>query len=512
MKEATAAGANGLSGTWDFAGVAPGAQDPALEPTPIADRQFGVGGRGGPWYTGYRRLALATDIVVSLIAGGLGVVTSLGSGSMGLRFGVAVVLPLVWVPALAASHGYARRYLGTTSQEFSAVVRASVAVFVGLAFLSYVVRFQVARGVMVIVLPSLLVLGLLGRHLLRRRLNRRRLVGLDVQRTVIIGDERTVKPMIRQINRSPGEGLLVVAACLSGIARDADAPSSLEGVPVFGYPDDAMSVVDLLDADVVAVSSDPVLHGPALRRLAWDLEERDVELVLAPGLFEVAGPRLTIRPGEGMPLLHVERPVVSGVRRVLKAVLDRTIAAIVVVVCLPMVIAISLAIRVDSPGPILFRQKRVGARGEQFSMLKFRTMVVDAESRRTSLEAVADAGNSVMFKMRQDPRITRVGRLLRRYSLDELPQLVNVVRGEMSLVGPRPPLPQEVARYESDAVRKLRVRPGLTGLWQVSGRSDLPWEESLRLDLWYVDNWSLVLDAQIIARTVRAVAGGSGAY
>jgi exopolysaccharide biosynthesis polyprenyl glycosylphosphotransferase len=283
-------------------------------------------------------------------------------------------------------------------------------------------------------------------------------------------------------------------------------------VPVFGYPEQAMSAVDLFDAEVVAVSSDPDLYGSELRRLAWSLEEREVDLVVSPGLLGVAGPRLSIRPTAGMPLLHVERPVMSGARRVAKAVVDRLLTLTLAVVALPVLLVIAVAVRLDSRGPVLFRQVRVGEHGETFEMVKFRTMCFDAEARLPSLTGVADAGNSVLFKMKDDPRVTRVGRILRRYSLDELPQLINVLRGEMSLVGPRPPLPREVEAYEPDAVRRLRVKPGLTGLWQVSGRSDLSWDESLRLDLWYVDNWSFVLDVQILIRTARAVLHGSGAY
>jgi exopolysaccharide biosynthesis polyprenyl glycosylphosphotransferase len=196
---------------------------------------------------------------------------------------------------------------------------------------------------------------------------------------------------------------------------------------------------------------------------------------------------------------------------VVKRAFDWCLALGLTIAALPVLVAIAVAVRLDSPGSVLFRQTRVGARGETFSMLKFRSMGVDAEQRLAELASAADAGNTVLFKMRRDPRVTRVGGFLRRYSLDELPQLVNVLRGEMSLVGPRPPLPVEVAGYESDAVRRLRVRPGLTGLWQVSGRSDLSWDESLRLDLWYVDNWSLVLDLQIIVRTAPAVLRGKGA-
>lgn len=491
----------------------------ALRHAATGDELVGVAGSleeppaRGAWFPAYRRRAVAVDAIVAMFAGTLGLVTSLGTGSLHLRLTVAVLLPLAWITALATSHGYERRFLGTTSHEFSAVLRSVVTILVVLAVLSYVARYQVARGVVLVVLPSLLVFGIAGRHLLRRHLRRRRLAGVDVQRTVIIGDMRTVEPMIQQIRRSPAEGLVPVAICVSNQDLDAaDWPSELAGVPVFGYPEDAMAVVDLFDADVVAVSSDPTLYGSALRRLSWDLEERKVDLVLATGLMGVAGPRLTIRHGEGMPLLHVERPVMSGARRAVKTLVDRALTAAVVICAVPLMLVLAGVIRLDSPGPVLFRQRRVGEGGEEFEMFKFRTMCVDADAKLSALVGAADAGNTVLFKMKDDPRVTRAGRWMRRFSLDELPQLINVLRGEMSLVGPRPPLPREVEEYEPDAVRRLRVRPGLTGLWQVSGRSDLSWEESLRLDLWYVDNWSLVLDVQILFRTAKAVIRGSGAY
>jgi exopolysaccharide biosynthesis polyprenyl glycosylphosphotransferase len=315
---------------------------------------------------------------------------------------------------------------------------------------------------------------------------------------------------IREIHRATWHEMHVVAACVSDLKTTDQSRSTVEGVPVFGYPEEALTTVDLLDADVVAVASDRDLSGPSLRRLAWSLEEREVDLVVSPGLLGVAGPRLSIRPAAGMPLLLIERPVRSGARRLVKILVDRCLTAALLVVGVPAMLLIAAAIRLDSTGPVLFRQRRVGARGEEFEMIKFRTMCVDAEAQLDSLER--DAGNTVLFKMRSDPRITRVGRVLRRFSLDELPQLFNVLRGEMSLVGPRPPLLREVEDYEPDAARRLRVRPGLTGLWQVSGRSDLTWDESLRLDLWYVDNWCLTLDLQILFRTAKAVVKGCGAY
>jgi exopolysaccharide biosynthesis polyprenyl glycosylphosphotransferase len=276
-------------------------------------------------------------------------------------------------------------------------------------------------------------------------------------------------------------------------------------------PRTVLRAVDDLRADVVAVAADPDLSGHALRRLAWQLDERGVDLILSPGIVEVAGPRLSIRPVAGLSLLHMERPATRGGRMLVKRILDRLLGVGLFLALLPLLSVIAVAIRRSSPGPVIFRQIRIGEDGKPFEMLKFRSMTVDAEDRREEL-VESDEGNGVLFKIRDDPRVTRVGALLRRYSLDELPQLWNVVRGEMSLVGPRPPLPREVIGYSADATRRLRVKPGMTGLWQVSGRSDLSWEESLRLDLRYVDNWSLASDATILWRTWRAVIGRSGAY
>jgi len=244
---------------------------------------------------------------------------------------------------------------------------------------------------------------------------------------------------------------------------------------------------------------------------ADDVEERGVELLVSPGIVEVAGPRMSIRPMANLSLLHLERPVLKGSRRVFKVVFDYLLALLLLALFAPAMLALAGLIRVTTPGPALFRQTRVGTDGREFTVYKFRSMVVDAEARRRDLLA-HNEGNGVMFKLRADPRVTRIGSLLRRYSLDELPQLFNVLRGNMSLVGPRPPLPSEVAGYSTDEIRRLRVRPGMTGLWQVSGRSDLTWEESLRLDLRYVDNWSMSLDLSILWRTLRAVMQGSGAY
>ena len=478
-------------------------------PVAVADRPGRARRR---WHERYRRSAVVADLLTGAAAGALGALVAFHRPRAIEVAAFAVVVSLIWVVALSLSHGYEKRYLGTTTEEYRAVFHAAVALFCLVAFASYAVRADIARNTVTVILPMLLVVGLLARHSLRRSLYRRRTRGRDLERTVVIGDVQSIGRLIREIRRAPSQGMHVVAACVSGLDTSGDGLTSVEGVPVFGYPAQAMSTVDLFDAEVVAVSNHLDMENKALRRLSWALEERGVDLVVAPGIVEVAGPRLSIRPVAGVPLLHVERPVMSGARRLVKSSVDRTLSVLFFLLAAPALGLIALAVRLDSPGPALFRQTRVGARGEEFQMLKFRTMCVNAEARLVEVQEKSDAGNAVLFKMKQDPRITRLGRVLRRFSLDELPQLINVLRGEMSLVGPRPPLPTEVAGYAPDAVRRLRVQPGLTGLWQVSGRSDLSWDDSLRLDLWYVDNWSLVLDLQILARTARAVLKGQGAY
>ena len=283
------------------------------------------------------------------------------------------------------------------------------------------------------------------------------------------------------------------------------------GVPVLGGFEDVDLALRMTSADAVAVLACPEMDGSALRMLSWSLARSGIDLLVASALIDVAGPRIAIRSVCGLPLLHVDEPQLAGGRRVAKALFDRLAALVALIALLPLLITIGLAIRFTSPGPVIFRQARAGWHGREFSMWKFRTMVRGAEALRPALDALNRHGTGELFKISADPRITRVGRWLRRTSLDELPQLVNVVLGQMSLVGPRP-LPITDRRYEGDARRRLFVKPGLTGLWQINGRSDLDWEESVRLDLRYVEQWSLALDALIIWKTVFAVVKGRGAY
>jgi exopolysaccharide biosynthesis polyprenyl glycosylphosphotransferase len=275
---------------------------------------------------------------------------------------------------------------------------------------------------------------------------------------------------------------------------------------------DVHTAITSLRADTLVIAPTSTLEPTDLRRLSWELEGADVDLVVSPNLTDVAGPRVHLRPVAGLPLLHVEKPEFAGLRRVAKSAFDRTVSLVALVLLAPVCLVIAALVRLDSPGPAFFRQQRVGRGGSTFTLWKFRSMHADAERELEALIESNEHAGSPVFKMRADPRVTRVGRFLRRTSLDELPQLLNVLRGQMSLVGPRPPLPSEVEQYGRHVHRRLLVRPGLTGVWQVSGRSELSWEESVRLDLHYVENWTLWFDISILCRTVRAVARARGAY
>lgn len=324
-------------------------------------------------------------------------------------------------------------------------------------------------------------------------------------RVVVAGHRHGVEQMLAEL-RDAESPVTVAAVCLTGTPRRTTIDA-----PVQGGLDLLPECVRTHDADAVIVVPCRQVDPSQLRRLGWQLERTGTPLFVGTGLRELGPGRARLGHAGSLPLIHVRHAELRGARRVAKALWERSAAAVALVALAPLLVAVAVLVRVDSTGPALFRQERVGRDGTRFTMLKFRTMTVDAEDLLPTLVAAHGSG-SVLFKMRDDPRVTRVGRVLRRYSLDEAPQLINVLRGEMALVGPRPPLPGEVEQYDTDTRRRLAVTPGLTGLWQVSGRSDLSWEQSVRLDLRYVENWSIALDLAIIARTAGAVLRHRGAY
>jgi len=420
---------------------------------------------------------------------------------------LTVSLPLLWWVSVALARGYDVRFIGLGSEEFRRVLNAAVSLTGAVAIVSYAARSDIARGYLVIALPCATVLDLLARFVLRKRLHRRRRAGAFMHRTIAVGSADAVADLIAELRRETYHGLSVVGACLSAAAP----PAEVAGVPVCGGLERIQAAVSDLAADTVAVLASPQLNGVRLRHLAWQLERTGTDLCVAPAVMDVAGPRTTIRPVAGLPLLHVDHPEFTGARQVIKGTFDKVVALTALIMLAPPMACIALAVRLSDGGPALFRQTRVGRDERLFTVYKFRTMVSDAEKQKSALQA-QNEGNGLLFKIRDDPRITSIGAWLRRYSLDELPQLWNVLKGDMSLVGPRPALSAEAAEYDYYVRRRLAVKPGVTGLWQVSGRSDLSWEEAVRLDVRYVEQWSLMLDLQILWKTWSAVVRGSGAY
>lgn len=464
------------------------------------------------WETRYVAATVVVDISCILIMITIGHVLQLGSTVPWIgevSSGVGVVAGVLMAGALLVGRAWDPRVLGQGAEEFSRVVRAAVVSAVSLGLLGLALEALAARPWVFGLMPMALALSVAGRLGLRWRLNWLRARGRCALPVLVVGTVEATIELIARTRRDHSRGWVVTGACTPTGGAIGDDGAQLD-VPVLGDLDAVAEVARAGRHRIVAVSPTPGLGSKRLHMLAWSLEGVPTELVVDPGLMEVAGPRLHIDPVDGLPLLRLTSPTFSGVPWLVKHVMDRFGAALLLLIATPVLLALAVMVKLDG-GPVFFRQTRVGRDGREFAMLKFRTMVVDAEERLGELLGSND-GAGPLFKMRQDPRITRIGRTLRRYSLDELPQLFNVLVGAMSLVGPRPPLPAEVATYGQDARRRLMVRPGLTGLWQISGRSELSWEQSVRLDLRYVENWNLALDALILCRTVGAVLGSRGAY
>lgn len=452
---------------------------------------------------GYQWRAVALDALAVLAVGLVMVVPIYGADlETAGRIAVAIVGFNLLV---AAFRGYDARTLGDGSTEVQALLRAGFVGATALMTLSYATKAEVSRLVVFGGIPLLVLLALVGRYLQRRFLHRHRARGVAMMRTLVVGGPDAVGRVVGDLVRDPSHGFQVAGVCLPSVDDEPPVP----GVPVVGAVADVPQVVVDRAIETVVVAGS-YLSGDALRRMSWALSRAGAQLIVAPDLVEVTGPRLNLRPTAGLVLLEVQTGVPRS-QRWAKAAVDRTLGTALLLLAAPVIAAAAVAVRLTSPGPAFYRQTRVGIDGRTFTLWKLRSMYIDADARRESYLALTDR-DGPMFKMRRDPRVTPVGRVLRRYSIDELPQLWNVVKGDMSLVGPRPPLESEVATYADHVHRRLHVRPGLTGLWQVSGRADLSWEESVRLDLRYVDNWSLAMDLLILWKTFRAVVVGSGAY
>jgi exopolysaccharide biosynthesis polyprenyl glycosylphosphotransferase len=425
----------------------------------------------------------------------------------------SALLAIIWVSALAGFRTRCPRYMGTGIEEYRRVVAASFWTFWVTAVAELLLKLEISRGYLAVAFPAGILGLVLSRWMWREYVKHKHVGGRYQTAVLAIGESDAVVELANELTASAKDGYQVVGICIPGYGppRGEHLMVNDRKIPIVGGEDYALHAIRTCDADTVAIASTGQFGAKGVRRLIWQLEPIGVELVMSPGVIDVALSRLVVRPVAGLPLLHIEKPQYRGAKRFQKRAFDFCFALAAVGVTLPVLCVAAIAIKFTSRGPVFYRSERIGIDGRPFYMLKFRTMVADADKQLDSL-LHKNESDGLLFKIRDDPRITSIGRVLRRFSIDELPQFINVLRREMSVVGPRPPLRREVEAYDGDVQRRMLVKPGITGLWQVSGRSDLSWEKAVRLDLSYVDNWSMVGDIVIIARTLRAVFQRKGAY
>lgn len=476
-----------------------------------------------PWRERYaRRLRITDFLVLAWVVFGTQLVWfGLGNAQVSIRedsrlsefsyWAFSGALIAIWMLALALADSRSDRVIGVGPTEYARIVRASFGVFGAIAILAFLLRIDVARGYLLISLPLGVFMLLLTRWLWRQWLVAQRQMGRYTAKVLLVGSRQSVAQTARELQRAPSAGYRVVGACVPS-GKIADTIEGT-GIPIMGSVDRVERALALTGADTVAVTSTDDLPANKVKQISWNLEAGKQHLVLAPSITDIAGPRVHTRPVAGLPLIHVETPRFSSGQAFLKRTMDIVGSLVLILIASPLLVGVAIAVSATSVGPVLYKQERIGRHGEPFRMLKFRSMRVGADAELKALLEAQGTSETPLFKVKDDPRITRVGKFIRKYSLDELPQFFNVLGGSMSLVGPRPQIAAEVALYSDAARRRLLARPGITGLWQVSGRSETEWEEAVKLDLYYVENWSLMGDAAIIAKTARAViAPGESAH
>lgn len=501
-----------------------------LDPSPAARRPRSQRARGRlaagnrmstDWRSYYSRGLLLTDLVVLTLAVTLAQIWKFGLDSEATANGPFMIsytvlggaVVVMWWVALEVFQTRQRSVLGAGSEEYRRILRASVMIFGWIAIMSLIFKWDMSRGYLAVAFPTGLLSLLAGRKIWRTWLRRQQRNGKGVSRVLVIGGVQTSGEIARWFGRHPLSGYRVTGIWVPDRA-EADG-AFFDGTNTVDVVGNQHSLADALadsEANTVIVTDTEHLGHHGIKELTWDLEERGKDLLVSPNVIDVHTSRLHLADVAGLPLLHLEEPQYAGAGAWPKVLFDRVGAIAITALALPFMLAISIAVKASSRGPVLFYQERVGRDGEPFNMIKFRSMRMGTDADLGAL--VTDDGSSLspFAKVKDDPRVTAVGRILRNYSLDELPQLFNVLRGDMSLVGPRPQRDFEVALYDEVSARRLRVRPGMTGLWQVSGRSDLSPEEAIRLDTYYVENWSMTSDLLILWRTVKAVMSSSGAY
>ncbi len=450
-------------------------------------------------------ILLAWDLRLNL---DLGIWAADARPSEALSSTVGPYVAVVWIVLLFLQGAYSGRNFAVGPEEFKVILHGSLLSVGAVGLFCYLAKIDLSRGFLLLTFLLGIPMLLVERYVVRRFVHRARARGRLLRRVVAVGGPADVQELFTVLNRERYAGFQIVGACLpSGI----EAESAVLPVPLLGSVVDTRRVCEESGADTVLVARGGYSSSADLRQIAWDLGDSEIDLVVVPSLTDVAGPRIHMRPVGGLPLLHVEGPQATEAGGLGKRLFDIVGASAVLLLAMPVFLVVAAAIWLEDRSPVLYRQLRIGRDGQAFDCLKFRSMYMDADSFEEELRDLVEH-DGALFKHPRDPRVTRVGRFIRRYSLDELPQLLNVLRGEMSLVGPRPQQVWEVETYNDSARRRLLVRPGMTGLWQVSGRSTLSWDEAVRLDLYYVDNWSMLTDLVIMTKTVRAVLSSNGAY
>lgn len=470
------------------------------------------------WQQKHSRRLLVTDVAVVSCAIALAQWVRFGAATAASYHPVYVttfstLFALAWIAALALLHTRSPLILAAGAEEYRRVTAASFWTFGAIAIVTLLLKVDIARGYLAVALPAGTIGLLFSRWWWHRYLARQREAGQYQSTVLAFGPRDTVIDLAGELTRNPADGYRVVGLSMPGYGAGRGEHLVVNGrrIPVVGDETDLLGRAVSCGADTVAVTGTESLGPKGLRRLLWQLEPIGVDLVVSTGATDVALSRLAMQPIAGLPLLHIEKPLYRNAKRLQRSIFDKWFALSVLVVISPLMVIIALAIKLTSKGPVFYSSERIGIDGKPFQMLKFRTMVENADALLEGLMA-ANESDGLLFKIKDDPRVTAVGRVLRRFSIDELPQFLNVLRGEMSVVGPRPPLRREVEGYDAEVLRRLLVKPGITGLWQVSGRSDLSWSDGVRLDLSYVDNWSFIGDLIIAAKTLRAVVRCSGAY
>ena len=456
----------------------------------------------------YATRAVIWDIVAVTAASVIGFILRWAipynlSISDGIYVFFALVVIVSWMGVLILRGAYDTRILGVGSEEFKRIVGASAVVFGAIAIVSFALKLELSRGFVLITFIAGIVLLLTVRWILRAWLRHERMYGHFLHRTIVIGSGAAQAEIVDMLDRDPVAGFTVV-----DVIDEPDIDAS--ETQLDRWLDEVMARINLEDADTVAVAGSRALEQVVIQRLAWRLEGPRVDLLVAPNIGDVAGPRVTMRMAADLPLLHLDEPHLTGPKRAIKRALDIVFGVILFLLFSPFMIVAAIGTFATSRGPILYRQERVGRGGEAITVTKFRTMYVGADKKRA--EVIGRPDEKIFDRYKTDPRITPFGRLLRRWSIDEMPQVVNVIRGNMSLVGPRPVLPEELGLFDDADHRRHLTKPGLTGLWQVSGRKEVDWEERMRMDLDYVENWSPALDLVIVAKTAKVVLSGRGAY